>query len=307
MAADPGARQRNAVARTRCAHPQAQRWRGSRPTVSSCCATKSTSWKNGRCRPPNWPNWRPATSAWPMPGAWPKAAAGVVELLDGDSEFALRRALGRAHAELGKLRRSSTTRWRPPWSCSTTRASSWARPPTALGRYAQDVDLDPERFDEVDNHLARLHELSRRHRLPVAELHDKLAELRSELAELEGAGDALDQLGGTTRSALQLAYGEAAPAIEPCPRRSGQSPGQRGQRTDGGTGHGGRCIAASNWSRSTDERTGSAGPGAVRTPGQRQPGPAATRRCARSPPAVNWRASAWRSKSPRWARTPSAA
>src|SRR6185312_12999789 len=47
-----------------------------------------------------------------------------------------------------------------------------------LGRYAQDVDLDPERFAEVDTHLARLHELGRRHRLPVAELHGKAAALR---------------------------------------------------------------------------------------------------------------------------------
>src|SRR6185437_9720369 len=36
-------------------------------------------------------------------GRLAEGAAGVVELLDGDSELALRRALGRAHAELGKL------------------------------------------------------------------------------------------------------------------------------------------------------------------------------------------------------------
>jgi DNA repair protein RecN (Recombination protein N) len=39
-----------------------------------------------------------------------------------------------------------------------------------------------------------LHELSRRHRLPVIELHDRIAPLRSDLAELENAGAVLDQM-----------------------------------------------------------------------------------------------------------------
>ena len=66
-------------------------------------------------------------------------------------------------------------------------------------------------YTEVDNHLTRLHELSRRHRLPVAELHDKLAGLRTELAELEGAGDALEQLAARAPA--------AASTITPAQRR----------------------------------------------------------------------------------------
>lgn len=82
----------------------------------------------------------------------------------------------------------------------------------ALGRYAQDVDLDPERYTEVDNHLARLHELSRRHRLPVSELHDRLDAQRDELAELEGAGDVLEKL-AVQREQLQQAYATAAASL----------------------------------------------------------------------------------------------
>jgi DNA repair protein RecN (Recombination protein N) len=78
-----------------------------------------------------------------------------------------------------------------------------------LGRYAQDVDLDPERYTEVDSHLGHLHELSRRHRLPVVELHDKLTALRTELTELEGAGDALEKL-SAQRLHLRQAYVDAA-------------------------------------------------------------------------------------------------
>jgi DNA repair protein RecN (Recombination protein N) len=78
-----------------------------------------------------------------------------------------------------------------------------------LGRYAQDVDLDPDRYAEVDTHIARLHELSRKHRLPVADLHSKLAEMQAELTELEGAGDALDKL-EAQRHQLQREYSETA-------------------------------------------------------------------------------------------------
>ena len=141
-------------------------------------------------------------------GRLAEGSAGVVELLDGESEFALRRALGRAHAELGKLA-ALDDRLAPLLELLDNASIELGEAADGLGRYAQDVDLDPERFTEVDGHLARLHELSRRHRLPVAELHDKLAALRTELSELEGAGDALEQL-ASQRERLQHDYTLAA-------------------------------------------------------------------------------------------------
>jgi DNA repair protein RecN (Recombination protein N) len=126
-------------------------------------------------------------------GRLAEGAAGVVELLDGDSEFALRRALGRAHAELGKLA-ALDDKLAPLLELLDNAAIELGEAADGLGRYAQDVDLDPERYTEVDKHLGHLHELSRRHRLPVVELHDKLAALQTELADLEGAGDALEKL-----------------------------------------------------------------------------------------------------------------
>ncbi|MEO8999834.1 MAG: DNA repair protein RecN [Rhodanobacter sp.] len=141
-------------------------------------------------------------------GRLAEGSAGVVELFDGESEFALRRALGRAHIELGKLA-ALDDKLAPLLELLDNASIELGEAADGLGRYAQDVDLDPERYTEVDSHLARLHELSRRHRLPVAELHDKLAALRSELAELEGAGDALEQL-AAQRQQLQHDYTLAA-------------------------------------------------------------------------------------------------
>lgn len=141
-------------------------------------------------------------------GRLAEGSTSVLELLDGDSEFALRRALGRTHAELSKLA-ALDDKLAPLLDLLDNAGIQLAEAADGLGRYAQDVDLDPERFSEVDNHLARLHELSRRHRLPAAELHDKLAALRAEHDELEGAGDALEALATQSRR-LELAHADAA-------------------------------------------------------------------------------------------------
>ena len=141
-------------------------------------------------------------------GRLAEGAAGVVELLDGESEFALRHGLARAHAELARL------------AALDDRLSAWlelldnvsielGEVADGMARYAQDVELDPDRYAEVDRHLAQLHELSRRHRLPVAELHDRLTVLRAELAELEDAGELLEKL-AAQRHQLQRDYADAA-------------------------------------------------------------------------------------------------
>lgn len=117
----------------------------------------------------------------------------VVEMLDGDSEFAVRRALGRAHTELAKLA-TIDDRLSPLLELLGNAGIELDEAVESLTRYAQDVDLDPDRYAEIDTHLARLHELSRKHRLPASELHDRLVVLQTELNELEGAGDLLEQL-----------------------------------------------------------------------------------------------------------------
>jgi len=141
-------------------------------------------------------------------GRLAEGAGGVVELLDGDSEFALRRALGRAQLEMSKLA-ALDDRLAPLLDLLDNASIQLSEAADGLGRYALDVDLDPERYSEVDTHLTRLHELSRRHRVPVVELHDKAATLREELGELEGAGDALEKL-ALQRTRLQQQYDEQA-------------------------------------------------------------------------------------------------
>ena len=122
-----------------------------------------------------------------------EGANGLSELLDGDSEFAARRALGRAHAELERLAELDA-RLQPLAALLENAEIQLGEAVDGLGHYASDLDLDPERYAEIDAHLSHLHELGRRYRLPLEELHEKAASLAIELEELEGAGEALDRL-----------------------------------------------------------------------------------------------------------------
>ena len=130
------------VARDRRPDPQAERWRRSRASASRYCATKWPSWRSGRCRQPRWPSWSPTHKRLANAGRLAEGAAGVVELLDGDSEFALRRALGRAQAELGRLA-ALDDRLQPLLELLDNATIQLGEAADDLGRYAQDVDLDP--------------------------------------------------------------------------------------------------------------------------------------------------------------------
>lgn len=153
-----------------------------------------------------------------------EGCAGVVDLLDGDREFALARALARAQTELGKLALLDE-RLNPLLELLDNAGIQLGEASDGLGRYAQEVDLDPRRLQEVDNHLSQLHDLSRRHRLPAIELADKLAELQSELTELEGAGDALEKL-GADRQRIEADYAKAAKKLSGSRSKAAQSLGE---------------------------------------------------------------------------------
>lgn len=63
-----------------------------------------------------------------------------------------------------------------------------------LQRYLLNIELDPNRVDEVEQQLAELQTLARKHRCEVAELPQRLQQLSDELTELEQADQRLDHL-----------------------------------------------------------------------------------------------------------------
>ncbi|HEY1137128.1 MAG TPA: DNA repair protein RecN [Xanthomonadaceae bacterium] len=60
-----------------------------------------------------------------------------------------------------------------------------------LQRIRDDLDLDPERFEALEDRLGRLHELGRKHRVPAESLHEVRDRIAAELDTLRHAGDRL--------------------------------------------------------------------------------------------------------------------
>jgi DNA repair protein RecN (Recombination protein N) len=72
-----------------------------------------------------------------------------------------------------------------------------------LSRYLETLDIDPARQEEVEKRLAAVEELSRKHRIPAAELAGRATALESELAELDSADNNLNSLKKAQTEALE--------------------------------------------------------------------------------------------------------
>ncbi|HET9032778.1 MAG TPA: DNA repair protein RecN [Dokdonella sp.] len=137
-----------------------------------------------------------------------QGCAGLADLLDGDSEFSISRLIARAHGESQRLAMLD------PALTSLGELLDAARihvdeSVDTLSRYQSSLDLDPERYAEVDAQLGTLHELSRKHRVNMAELTSHGETLRQELESLRDAGTELVRLERERRE-LKSQYQSAA-------------------------------------------------------------------------------------------------
>lgn len=81
-----------------------------------------------------------------------------------------------------------------------------------LDRHLDAADLDPDRLARIDAQLSRLHDLARKHRVPVAQLAGRRDELAAELALAENADHELAQL-DTLRSRALADWRAAAEVL----------------------------------------------------------------------------------------------
>ena len=81
-----------------------------------------------------------------------------------------------------------------------------------LERYRSVQDLDPDRYSELDTQLGKLHELSRKHRVPAQALEARVAELTDEIDSLQHAGQKIEVLRRERDSAVAT-YARAATAL----------------------------------------------------------------------------------------------
>ncbi|MBS0570422.1 MAG: DNA repair protein RecN [Proteobacteria bacterium] len=149
-----------------------------------------------------------------------QGSSAVADALDGDGEFAALRAVARARAELNRL-----VQLDPALDAARelldAAAIQLGEAHSAIGRYRDALELDPDRFGEVEAQIARLHELSRKHRVPVAELKAQAQTLREELETLRGAGERRDVL-QREREFTRAAYDKAAAALTKMRRKAAE-------------------------------------------------------------------------------------
>ncbi len=122
-----------------------------------------------------------------------EGCAHVAEGLAGEDGSALLSRLRRMRSELAKLvdhepRLGDIDTLLDSAEIQLDEAAS------ALDRLRDELDLDPERLAELDAKLSRLHELSRRHRVPLDGLAQCRDGLKSELDALSGSGETLTTL-----------------------------------------------------------------------------------------------------------------
>jgi len=122
-----------------------------------------------------------------------QGSGALVDLLDGDSEFAALRSIARAQNELARLVELDP-RLQAARDLLDAANIQFAEANDLLARYRDELDLDPERLAESEAQIAKIHELSRKHRVPAAALKDHAETLRSELESLRGAGERLRTL-----------------------------------------------------------------------------------------------------------------
>ncbi len=78
-----------------------------------------------------------------------------------------------------------------------------------LRQYADSVELDPQKLQTIDNRLASILQMARKHRIAAEQLPTHQAQLQQEAAELESADQALDELGDEV-TLQAAAYAQAA-------------------------------------------------------------------------------------------------
>ncbi|MBW8367320.1 MAG: AAA family ATPase, partial [Arenimonas sp.] len=159
--------------------------------------------------------------------------------LAGDEGLSLGRALHQVSAELARLS-ADEPRLAEVVALLESADIQLSEAGAGLERIRDDFDLDPDRLQQLEDRLTRLHELARKHRVPLEGLAARLDEQQAELETLSGATDRSERLARELAQAEQLwrqaaanlsrARAAAAPALGPAGARPQAARGQGGGR-----------------------------------------------------------------------------
>lgn len=114
--------------------------------------------------------------------------------LGGDEGLSVQRLLHQTRADLQRLA-ADEPRLAEVLGLLESAGIQLAEAAAGLERLHDDFDLDPERLRRLEERLARLHELARKHRVPLDALAARRDALQEELEGLSGAGERAAKLG----------------------------------------------------------------------------------------------------------------
>lgn len=132
----------------------------------------------------------------------------LAELLDADSEFSLSQLLSRAVGESRRLAELDPAS-RAIAELLEAANINLSESIDALRRYQDNLTLDPEHLAEIEARLGKLHDLSRKHRVAMADLQAHALQLGNELQALGNAGQELARL-AHEKDLLLARYGRAS-------------------------------------------------------------------------------------------------
>lgn len=155
-------------------------------------------------------------------------AAGLIDAceralarLEGDDAPSLLQTLRQLRSELGKAQ-NDEPRLADVDGMLDAAAIQIDEATRLLQRIRDDLDLDPERFEALEQRLARLHELGRKHRVPPERLGEVRERLTAELEGLRHAGERLLALDADIDAATND-WREAARGLSDARRDAAQS------------------------------------------------------------------------------------
>ena len=144
----------------------------------------------------------------------------AIARLDGEDEFALRAQLRRLQAVLQGLVPLDPG-FEEALALVDAAGIQLDEASASLARARDRLELDPERLAEVRGQLDRLHDLARKHRVPLPQLAERAAELRDERDQLRDA-DAVAAGLRVRLATLQQAWAVAADRLGAARRDTAQ-------------------------------------------------------------------------------------
>lgn len=141
--------------------------------------------------------------------------------LQGDDSFALSNTVRQLSTHLQKLaehepRLLEITQLLDTAEIQLDEASA------SLEKLRDDLELDPARFQELESNLSRLHDLSRKHRVPLQALQSRYHELQTECGTLHGKDIDLQNLLKTQTEVLK-SWQKAAETLSKSREKSAKS------------------------------------------------------------------------------------